>query len=145
MNPTEKALPIAMNLWLLLASNKLRDGFCDAMAEKFRSLQITWDRAALRPLVGIRLRHGAQKTAKAVQVFSRALAVVVSRQHTQAHPEHPCWAAKIASWVRVESLSLLWLAELVKPAANLSFHFCSIQGLDEASMKVLNCPETLPI
>ena len=68
--------------------------------------------------------------------------------------EQPLWLSRTAQrvWQRVSgraakvgghSLSPLWLAELVKPAAILSFSLP--HTFDVASMKVLNGPETLPI
>jgi hypothetical protein len=45
----------------------------------------------------------------------------------------------------VLSLSPLWLAELVKPAATLSFQSWVNHGFELASMKVLKGAEALPI
>jgi hypothetical protein len=45
----------------------------------------------------------------------------------------------------VLSLSPLWLAELVKPAASLSFHSWLIHAFVLASMKVLKGADALPI
>src|SRR5215831_13415216 len=52
--------------------------------------------------------------------------------------------AKTASCRSVDSLSPLWDAELVKPAASLSFHLCSRQcGRNAASRKALKMAEPL--
>ena len=45
----------------------------------------------------------------------------------------------------VEPLSPLIEAELVKPAASLSFQAWPYQGFDDASAKRLNCQDTLPM
>jgi len=57
----------------------------------------------------------------------------------------PCCMAKIAIWMRLLSLSPFWLAELVKPAASLSFHSRRDQSLEVDSMKVLNAADRLPM
>ncbi|HEY0785464.1 MAG TPA: hypothetical protein VGD62_06295, partial [Acidobacteriaceae bacterium] len=56
----------------------------------------------------------------------------------------PICAAKIESWMRVESLSPFCDAELVKPAANLSFQVCAAQGVKQVSRNALKIAETLP-
>ena len=45
----------------------------------------------------------------------------------------------------VESLSPLGLAEMVKPAAILSFQALENQRLEEASAIFLNCHEAMPM
>jgi len=52
---------------------------------------------------------------------------------------------KTASCISVFSLSPLCEAELVKPAATLSFQVRANHALDDQSMNVLNGAETLPM
>lgn len=62
----------------------------------------------------------AEEAAQPVQLIDAALRRVVARAEPRLTHSMPCWAAKMASCTRVLSLSPLWLAELVKPAASVA-------------------------
>src|SRR6185312_7023707 len=57
----------------------------------------------------------------------------------------PICAPKTASCINVESLSPLGDAELVNPAANLSFHACTRHFSNAVSKKALKTAAALPM
>src|SRR5450830_1101509 len=57
----------------------------------------------------------------------------------------PCCWARVHMAEMVANLSPLTLAELVKPAATLSFHAWLNHGFEEASANFLNCQAALPM
>ena len=62
-------------------------------------------------------------------------------------PTHtmPCCMDRVMKYCKVESLSPLKLAEMVKPPATLSFQAPLNQRFELASANFLNCQDTMPM